>query len=131
MSEDDTYELAEPDDEPTPSPPPPPKSRPPAAAASDPQPIELDEPAPERSAAKEKRPTIDPSAADAGPGSTTAAEEPMAVSPAKARQAREDQRRRAAQELAEADARKQKLILILAGTLIGALVLLWIWFKLF
>ena len=60
-----------------------------------------------------------------------ASEEPAAVSPAKARAAREEQRIRAAQEQAEADARKQKLIFIAVGSVVGLLVLLWLLSKIF
>jgi len=127
MSEDDLYELAEPDDEPTP---PPTTARKPAGETA-PRPIELEEPAPERPAAQEKRPPLDPSRTDETPSASDSANEPLSVSPAKARLAREDQRKRAAIELAEADARKQKLILTAVGAVVGLGVLLWLWFKLF
>lgn len=123
--DDDLYELAEPDDQPT-APPPPKGVRPDAEPEARPQPIELDSPDDVPAPAREKRPVIDP----ADTANTARADEPKSVSPAKARLAREDQRKRAALELAEADARKQKRILIALGTLIGALVLLWLWFKL-
>ena len=54
------------------------------------------------------------------------AEEPAAVSPAKAQARREEQRLRAAQELAEEDARKKKRNLIVAGLAVAAVVVLYV-----
>lgn len=128
MSEDDLYELADPDDAPTP--PPPPKTvRSDAAPDTASRPIELDDPTPQPPA--EKRPKLDLAAVDDGPSDAAASNEPLSVSPAKARRSREDQRRRAAMEQAEADARKQKRMLITGGAVIGLAVVLWLWFKLF
>ena len=76
-----------------------------------------------------RRPTDLDAARDAD--DSPPSEEPAAVSPAKARAAREEQRIRAAQEQAEADARKQKLIFILVGSVVGLLVLLWLLSKIF
>ena len=93
-------------------------SRPPARPSS-----------PDGSGSSARRPTDLDAARDAD--DSPPSEEPAAVSPAKARAAREEQRIRAAQEQAEADARKQKLIFILVGSVVGLLVLLWLLSKIF
>ena len=104
-----------------------------AAAAPSLDPRSADPDTPPAPAAEEPRP--DPRAGNVTgiDRSSTAldtpgepAEEPVAVSPAKAQARREEQRLRAAQELAEEDARKKKRNLIVAGLAIAAVVVLYI-----
>ncbi|MEE9405333.1 MAG: hypothetical protein V3V20_10590 [Algisphaera sp.] len=141
MSEDDDlYELAEPNDEPTP-PPPPAAARPMDSAGSaerrptgDLNDIELTETVDHSPPTAEKRPAkLSASENDASSdshASSSAASGPMSVSPAKARLAREDQRKRAALEQAEDDARKQKRLFIIAGIAVGLIVLIGLYLKL-
>jgi len=144
--EPDTYDLAfDPDDEPTP-----PAAKPAPGngngngpgngkpvkpeASSEFDPIELDDVEPEindpragGTSSRPPKPSINPTPdmEDDQPA------EPVAVSPARAQANREEQRRRAAQELAEADARKKKIILILVGSLIAVSLVGFIALKLF
>ncbi|MEO0514671.1 MAG: hypothetical protein AAF086_05180 [Planctomycetota bacterium] len=134
--EPDTYDLAfDPDDEPTPTPP---TAKPIAkpdkpAASADLDPIELDDVEPQISDPRaggtpsRPKPPINPTpeVEDDQPA------EPVAVSPAKAQAKREEQRRRAAQELAEADARKKKIILIVVGSFVAVGIVGFIALKLF
>lgn len=135
--EPDTYDLAfDPEDtpEPTPSPAKPIAKPAKPAAGSEFDPIELDDDEPQirdpragNTPSRPPKPPINPTPDmdDDAPA------EPVEVSPARAQANREDQRRRAAQELAEADARKKKIILILVGSLIGVGLVGYITLKLF
>ncbi|MEO1236696.1 MAG: hypothetical protein AAFX76_07910 [Planctomycetota bacterium] len=127
--EPDVYELAdEPED--TPAPPPPPPTASVKRSTEEPDTIPLDEPEPEIHDPRAGRPPVKPPLPEPDPDDGPA-DEPKAVSPAKARAAREEQRIRAAQELAEADAKKKKIILTVVGAFVAVGVLGFIALKLF
>ncbi|MEM8739329.1 MAG: hypothetical protein AAGG38_12775 [Planctomycetota bacterium] len=132
--EPETFDLAfDPEDEPAPP------VAPRAAHAKDSvepggpaETIPLSEPEPEihdpRAGKRpSKLPTADP-AAEVGSGP---ADEIKAVSPAKARATREEQRVRAAQELAEADAKRKRVLLIVIGAFVVVGILSYLVVKLF
>lgn len=136
--EPETYDLAfDPEDPSDSSPETPAKPAKPIAkpaASSEPDTFELDDVEPEirdpragNTPSRPPKPPINPTPdmEDDTP------EEPATVSPAKAQAKREDERRRAAQELAEADARKKKLIMTLASAFVGVGILAYIALKLF
>ena len=127
--EPDTYDLAfDPDDEsessasPAPTKKPQPASKEPAPPPADEaDTFDLKEPQinDPRSAGTASAPAKRPTQPLDDEPATTEPEEPVAVSPARAQAIREEQRIRAAQELAEADARKKKLILTVVGGLVA------------
>ncbi|MEM6458060.1 MAG: hypothetical protein AAF710_01570 [Planctomycetota bacterium] len=138
--EPDVYELAdEPDD--TPPPPPAPEASPPTtkptASTEEADTIPLSEPddGPEvrdpRAAGTASRPERRPAAIDPTPDADDAPAEPKEVSPARARAVREEQRIRAAAELAEAEAKRKKVILTLVAAFVGVGVVGYVVLRLF
>ncbi|MEM1107153.1 MAG: hypothetical protein AAGH99_00495 [Planctomycetota bacterium] len=126
--EPETYDLAfDPDDNPEPTPeaasPAQPTKKP--AASAEPETFDLDDIEPEiqdpragGSPSRPPKPPIDTSAVE-----DDTPDEPVAVSPARAQAIREEQRIRAAQEEAEADARKKKLIVTVIAVFVGVAML--------
>lgn len=128
--EPETYDLADPDDHPEPSP----TAKPPKpieSASPEPETFELDEPVINdpragNTPSRPPKPPIDPT-----PEEDDQPDEPVAVSPARAQAIREEQRIRAAQEQAEADAKKKKVILTLVSCVIVVAIVGFIALKMF
>ena len=120
--EPETYDLAEDPADQQPAPPPPPRRPSGESSASSTDTIEP--PAPDT-----PRPPADRSPGSSDAGYNPSGEEPAAVSPAKAQATREEQRIRAAAELAEADARKRKIMLIAVGSIVGLCVVVYLVLK--
>ncbi|MEM6853973.1 MAG: hypothetical protein AAF593_06145 [Planctomycetota bacterium] len=125
--EPETYDLVDPDDNPEPSP----TAKPPkpiSSASAEPETFDLDDepeihdPRAGNTPSRPPKPPINPTpdAEDDQP------DEPVAVSPARAQANREEQRIRAAQELAAADARKKKMILTVVGSFVAVGILAYI-----
>ena len=128
--EPETYDLAfdpeeEDGDKPTGSAAALPSLDPRAADPDTPPAPAAEEPRPDPRAGNVKGINRSSTAVDTPDAPDAPAEEPVAVSPAKAQARREEQRLRAAQELAEEDARKKKRTLIVAGLAVAAVLVLY------
>ncbi|MBB6428415.1 hypothetical protein [Algisphaera agarilytica] len=121
--EPDTYELVDPDDDPQPSAEEAAPAKPPKPITPEPETFDLEEPEfndprAKNTASRPPKPPVNPTpdVEDDQP------EEPVAVSPARAQANREEQRIRAAQEQAETDARKKKMIFLVVGSIVGLVI---------